>query len=39
MMVMPELSVLMSVYNGVGSLRETMDSVLSQEGIDSNSSS
>jgi len=32
--VAPEVSVVMSVYNGAPSLRETMDSVLSQEGID-----
>jgi glycosyltransferase involved in cell wall biosynthesis len=29
----PDVSVVMSVYNGVDRLRETMDSVLSQEGI------
>jgi glycosyltransferase involved in cell wall biosynthesis len=34
MTVAPEVSVVMSVYNGAPSLRETMDSVLSQEGID-----
>ena len=34
MTVTPELSVVMSVYNGAPSLRDTMDSVLSQEGID-----
>jgi len=34
MTVTPALSVVMSVYNGVRSLRDTMDSVLSQEGVD-----
>jgi glycosyltransferase involved in cell wall biosynthesis len=34
MTIVPELSVVMSVYNGVHSLRETMDSVLSQGGVD-----
>jgi glycosyltransferase involved in cell wall biosynthesis len=34
MTVTPELSVVISVYNGARSLRETMDSVLLQEGID-----
>jgi glycosyltransferase involved in cell wall biosynthesis len=29
----PDISVVMSVYNGADKLRETMDSVLSQEGI------
>ncbi len=33
LMVTPELSVVMGVYNGAGSLRETIDSVLSQEGV------
>lgn len=30
----PEISVVMSVYNGVEHLRETMDSILSQEEVD-----
>src|SRR5688572_6984597 len=29
----PEISVVMSVYNGATQLRETIDSVLSQEGV------
>jgi glycosyltransferase involved in cell wall biosynthesis len=32
--ITPAISVVMSVYNGAYSLRETMDSVLSQEGAD-----
>ena len=30
---LPDISVVMSIYNGVDKLRETMDSVLSQEGV------
>jgi len=30
----PEISVVMSVYNGAQHLRESMDSILSQEGVD-----
>ena len=30
---LPDISVVMGVYNGVDRLRETMESVLSQEGV------
>ena len=30
---LPDISIVMSVYNGVDRLRETMESVLSQEGV------
>ena len=30
---LPDISIVMSVYNGADRLRETMESVLSQEGV------